>query len=333
MDDPRKHISAAYYAVLFVGALSLLAGLITWLFEIRFLQGLGLGWSSVLFGLIFLLLAYYTKQHSFVALALATGFYVLDAFAYLLHVVEFSAAAAGMGFRILILLVMGRGMIAIRRLKKGAVEGQIAHPPFVPSVSSNASSHAAQAPIHPVSLAVPSAPESFKPVSFVAPIGPTNIAEAPKRDLLSKSITPEILNLRFVAYRCEIAVDHVKAIYQNASQTEMKWFEVSSLVIRQFPFQSPWEGKLLLDIVPLAVAGEKIQPVRILSSTYVNYGFLPQGQSASAKENMRRMATFILSRNRSIFIDPGTDYFIHAGQPPVRFINMSQFTEYDARYS
>lgn len=334
MDDPRKHISAAYYAVLFVGGVSLLAGLITGLFEIRFLQGLGLGWSSVLFGLVFLLLAYYTKQQSFVALALAAGLYAIDAFAYLLHIVEFSATptAAGMAFRILMLLVMGRGLIAIRRLKNGPVEGKIAAPPSVSAVSSDSSSHSSRAPIHPISLAVPSSTESFKPVSFVAPIGSTNIAEAPKRDLLSKSITPEILNLRFVAYRCEIAGDHVKAIYQNASQTELKWFEVSSLVIRQFPFQPPWDGKLLLDIVPLAVAGEKIQPVRILSSTYVNYGFLPQGQSASAKENMRRMATFILSQNRSIFIDPGTDYFVHAGQPPVRFISMSQFTEYDARY-
>src|SRR5688572_18626537 len=98
-------------------------------------------------------------------------------------------------------------------------------------------------------------PSQPRPVSFVAPAGDAPQQEM-RKDLLAKSITPEILNIRFVAYRCEVAGDQLKAIYQNATQKELKWYEVSSLIIRQFPFQPPWDGKLLLDIVPVAVAGE-----------------------------------------------------------------------------
>ena len=172
-----------------------------------------------------------------------------------------------------------------------------------------------------------------KPVSFVAPVVPVDSAENPMPEVISKTITPEILNIRYAAYRCEISTESLRAIYQNASQRELKWFEISSIVIRQMPYQAPWEGKLILDILPNVVAKEKIHPIRILSSTYVNYGFMPQGQSASTKENIRRLASHILTQNRSVYMDPGTDYFVHAGQPPVRFLSMSQFTEYDSRYS
>lgn len=169
-------------------------------------------------------------------------------------------------------------------------------------------------------------------VSFVAPV-PQNHAETMRPDALSKTLTPEILNIRFVAYRCEISDETLRVIYQNATQKELKWYEISAAVIRQMPYQAPWEGKLLLDIVPTAMAKEKVQPIRLLSSTFVNYSYLPQGQSASTKENIRRLATYILSKNHSVFLDPGTDYFVHAGQPPVRFFSMSQFAEYDSRYS
>lgn len=172
-----------------------------------------------------------------------------------------------------------------------------------------------------------------KPVSFVAPVASADPSENPMPEVLSKTLTPEILTIRYVAYRCEISTESLRVIYQNASQREIKWYEISSIVIRQMPYQAPWEGKLILDILPNVTAKEKIHPIRILSSTFVNYGFLPQGQSASTKENIRRLAAHILTLNRSVYVDPGTDYFVHAGQPPVRFLSMSQFTEYDARYS
>jgi hypothetical protein len=172
-----------------------------------------------------------------------------------------------------------------------------------------------------------------KAVSFVAPVSRSDLGEAVRPDALSKTITPEILNLRFAAYRCEMSVETLRIIYQNASQKELKWYEISAIVIRQMPYQAPWEGKLILDIIPNVMAKEKVQPIRILSSTFVNYAFLPQGQSASTKENIRRFAAYILSQNRSVYLDPGTDYFVHAGQPPVRFFSMSQFSEYDSRYS
>ena len=321
--DPQKNLATAYGAVFFVGAFSVIVGLVAVLFEVRFLQNLGLGWSSILFGIVFLVLGYYVKQGAMIALAIAIGLYSLDGIVFLVDLIQRkgSPATGGIIFRLIMLWFMSRGFGAIRELKANTTRNIRNSVPSAPAPSAPA-----------VSLAVPTTASGPRPVSFVAPTTPIVQPETPRGEVLSKSITPEILNLRYVAYRCEIFQDHLKAVYQNASQKELKWFEVGAIVFRQFPFQPPWDGKLLLDIVPLNVAGEKIQPLRILSSTFINYGFLPQGQSASTKENMRRMANFILSQNRSIYVDPGTDSFIQAGQPPVRFLSMSQFTEYDSRY-
>ena len=220
----------------------------------------------------------------------------------------------------ILFLVLARGLLAIREIGNTSASEQST------SGISSAPSAAQVSTSNPAS-------RGPKSISFVGiPQSGSTQSDVGRSDVLSKSLTPEILNLRFVAYRCEISPNHLKAIYQNATQKEFKWLELSSLIIRQFPFQEPWEGKLLLDIIPNVVAGERVQPVRILSTTYVNYGSLPQDQAASTKENIRRLASYILSQNRSIFVDPGTDYFVHAGQPPVRFLSMSQFVEYDTRY-
>jgi hypothetical protein len=269
-DNSDRFLSIISTLVLLVGAILLVFGLIAALFDVRFLQRLGFGWGSTVFGILF--------------------------------------------------LVIARGLVAIRDIGNTSAKDQ----------STSAVSPTAAAPR--VSTGDPSS-SGPRSISFVGiPQGGTTQPDVGRSDVLSKSLTPEILNVRFVAYRCEISPDHLKAIYQNATQKEFKWLELSSLIIRQFPFQEPWEGKLLLDIIPNVVAGEKVQPVRILSTTYVNYGSLPQGQAASTKENIRRLASHILSQNRSIFVDPGTDYFVHAGQPPVRFLSISQFVEYDSRY-
>jgi len=184
----------------------------------------------------------------------------------------------------------------------------------------------------PVFVDPPSA-ASGNAISFVAPVaGGDSSAPLGGQEIISKTIAPEVLNIRFVAHRCEISNDTLRVIYQNGTQRELKWFEVGAIVIRQLPYERQWEGKLILDIIPNAMSKEKVQPIRILSSTFANYSFLPQGQSASTRENMRRLAAFALMQHRLIYLDPGTDYFVHAGQPPVRFFSMSQFSEYDSRY-
>jgi hypothetical protein len=202
--------------------------------------------------------------------------------------------------------------------------------PDIPRTASQPSkeSRAADAPIE--DSARPLA--SSKSISFVAPVRSADTAGPSPSEAILKTLTPEILNIRFLVYRCEVSEQSLRAIYQNATQRELKWFEIASITIRQMPNQEPWEGKLILDIVPNAMPNEKVKPIRISSTTFVNYSALPQGQSASTRENLRRLASYALSRHRLIFLDPGTDYFVHVGQPPVRFISMAQFTEYDSRY-
>jgi hypothetical protein len=173
---------------------------------------------------------------------------------------------------------------------------------------------------------------SSKGISFVVPVAAGDSTASPL-ETASKIVTPGIANIRFAAYRCEISNENLRMIYQNGSQRELKWYEINAIVVRQLPYEEQWEGRLILDIIPNSIAKEKVRPFRILSNTFVNYAFLPQGQSASTRENIRRLAAFALSQHRSIYLDPGTDYFVHAGQPPVRFVSMGQFTEYDLRYS
>jgi hypothetical protein len=328
-NDPHKNLKTAYGAVLFIGAVSFALGCVAVLFEVGFLERLGLGWSSILLGAAFLILARYTKRGSVFALSLAIGLYGLDGVLFLIQALGMKQvpAAGGMIFRALMIWLMARGIGAIQELNRTTGKDLQVNTPVPVNPSP-----AVTPIIPPVSLAMTSPATGPRPVSFVAPAPAVPSSDGIRPELVSKSLTPDISTLRFAAYRCEISQDQLKVIYQNASQREVKWYEVTSLVIRQLPLQPPWEGKLILDIIPMVVAGEKIYPVRVVSNTFVNYGFLPQGQSASTKENLRRLANFILSKNASIFIDPGSDCFVHAGQPPVRFLSMSQFSEYDSRY-
>ncbi|MGH9856320.1 MAG: hypothetical protein ACRD4B_00615, partial [Acidobacteriota bacterium] len=126
--DPEKSLSTAASAILLVGGISLLAGLIAELFEVRFLQNLGLGWTSILFGVLFLVLAYYTKRKSMVALSFAIGLYTLDALVFLVQMMSMNAASGsgGMIFRLAMIWLMVRGIGAIRELNQPVIKNRAA---------------------------------------------------------------------------------------------------------------------------------------------------------------------------------------------------------------
>ncbi len=69
--DPQTRLKYAYWVVYFVAGLNLVLGLISFLFNVEFLQQIGIGFGSILFGLVFLALGFFTQRKSMVALILA----------------------------------------------------------------------------------------------------------------------------------------------------------------------------------------------------------------------------------------------------------------------
>ncbi len=118
--DPQIRLKYAYWVVYFVAGLNLVLGLISFLFNVEFLQQIGIGFGSILFGLVFLVLGFFTQRKSMVALILAIVIFALDGLAGL-----FLSAAqggipgiGGLFARILLLIPMIQGIGAIKALKQ-----------------------------------------------------------------------------------------------------------------------------------------------------------------------------------------------------------------------
>jgi hypothetical protein len=127
--DPATGLKNAYRTVFLVAGLNSVLGLVAVLLEAPFLQALGIGFYSILFGLVFLVLGFFVKRRSQVALILTIAIFALDG---ILGFVLMSAegvipSPGGLLGRILLMVPMIQGISAIRALKpraeKISVEG------------------------------------------------------------------------------------------------------------------------------------------------------------------------------------------------------------------
>jgi hypothetical protein len=139
--------------------------------------------------------------------------------------------------------------------------------------------------------------------------------------------------LRFVVHKCEIGAAGLKATHTSLRIRTLAWEEIASLLARQLPADPPWDARILLDVVPIATAADGTEPVRILSTTFVNYAALPGGASTSRLENLRRLVAHLAERNPSAAVDPETAAFLQGDKAPARFATITQFAEYDSRYA
>jgi hypothetical protein len=117
--DPAARLKNAYRTVFLVAGLNVVLGLVAVLLEAPFLQALGVGFYSILFGLVLLVLGFFVKRQSQVALILAIAIFALDG---VLGFVLMSAegvvpSPGGLLGRILLLVPMVQGISAIRVLK------------------------------------------------------------------------------------------------------------------------------------------------------------------------------------------------------------------------
>ncbi len=126
MSDPQTKLKNAYTVVYFVAGLNLLLGILSWALDIKFLQELGNGFASLLFGLVFLGLGYFVQRKSSFALIVAIVLMAIDALGGLvLAAMSGSGSSVGGLFaRIILMIPMIQGVAAIKTLKaqaKGAI--------------------------------------------------------------------------------------------------------------------------------------------------------------------------------------------------------------------
>jgi hypothetical protein len=116
--DPFYILRTAYWIIFFVGGLSTVLGLIVTLLATSGSQAPGL--AILLSGLIFLLLGFFVRRQSAIALGIAVGLYALDALISL-----FTGGFASIPVHIFFLIMMCRGFSAIQEIRNTAASNQV----------------------------------------------------------------------------------------------------------------------------------------------------------------------------------------------------------------
>ncbi len=118
--DPQISLTSAYALVYLIGGISLILGAVSFLFNVEFLQQIGIGLSSFLLGLVFLVLAFFIQRKSMVALVLAIAIFTLDSIAgIVLSVMQgYEPSIGGIILRIFLLIPMIQAIGALRAIKK-----------------------------------------------------------------------------------------------------------------------------------------------------------------------------------------------------------------------
>ena len=118
---PLERIKKAWYALLFVGLISMVAGVAVELGNVAVLRDLGIGWSSAVEGAIFLGLGWWGySQRSALAFYLALGLYVAE-WVFSLVALAQGGGKGGVGgifLRIFISFLLYRGAKAAQELKQ-----------------------------------------------------------------------------------------------------------------------------------------------------------------------------------------------------------------------
>lgn len=116
--DPFTRYKLAYGILFGIAILNIVLGLLSVLCQSEFLQNLGIGFSSILYGVGFIILGYFTKRRSAIALILAIVIFISDSLmTIVLWVVSGTLPnTAGIIGRIFLLIPMIQGVKAIREL-------------------------------------------------------------------------------------------------------------------------------------------------------------------------------------------------------------------------
>ena len=118
--DPYSQVRLSYQLILFLAIINLALGLVTELFQIPSLIGLGVGWYNIAFGIVFIGLGLWVRSLSLLGLWISIVLLAVDA---VLSVVNLAAPAGGQPMytglliRVLILVYVWRGIAGLKKLK------------------------------------------------------------------------------------------------------------------------------------------------------------------------------------------------------------------------
>jgi len=117
--DPQTRFKTAYVMVYIVAGLNLVLGFVSFLFNVEFLQQVGIGFGSIIFGLVFLVLGFFVQRKSAIALILAIVIFALDGILGIVLAASqgYSPGVGGIIARIFLLIPMVQGVGAINALK------------------------------------------------------------------------------------------------------------------------------------------------------------------------------------------------------------------------
>lgn len=338
--DPATRHAAAWQMVAAVAVLNVVVGLLVELFDAGFLRGIGAGWPSVFAGLVYAVLAWFVRGRSVVALGIAVVLFVVDG----LFVMASAAQAGGtppvggLVARVFFLIPMLRGFPAIRKL---------AQPRRRPGPSRTAAGPARPAPRTPG----PTAASSASP-ALTAPVVHVLSGDAERQRLrlterLNAGPAPTVLGrgavsmkgqasvdaaaaaLRFLAHKCEIGETGLRFTTREGRVRDVGWSGIGRIVARQLPPDPPWDAGLLVDVV--AYLDGRWEPLRLFTTTLVNFAALAGEASTSRMDNLRRLARHVRERHPTVALDEDTLAFVE-GKPPARLASTTQLAAYDAVY-
>jgi hypothetical protein len=325
--DARKRLGAAWGVIAFVGALNVLVGMVGEAFSVGFLAQMGVGWASILSGLVYLGLGILVMRRSRAALVGAIALFALDGVATLASAAKATGAppVSGLIMRVFLLVPMVGGFQALTDLERAARRPRRRPAPAKPPRPASDRTASPPAP-RPEVRAQERRVEEVR----TAPAASGHRAMRAASPAPTKGWGTDVAGetLRGAAHRCELTEGSIKVFYRDLKQRELSWSELTGVAVRQLPLDPPWDGQLVLDI---AASGTP-SLVRILPGTFVNYGTLPGGASSSRLENMRKLLSHVAGKRPDLPLDDDTSEFARGGKAPQRFAALAAFVEYDSRY-
>ena len=341
--DPQTQLEAAYTMLFLVAGLNAALGLIAAVLDIGFLQSIGVGWGSVFAGIVYAGLAALVKRRSTAALAVAVGLFVLDGLYTFVIAAEakVSPPVGGLIARAFFLMPMLRGFSALKELSlppkrippRSRPGAPVASPRPVPPASGEAMVAAGAPAPRPAPVRTLAGDAEKLRLQMSERNAAPSAVSATGRRVETKGaagVDAARKSLRFIAHRVELGADGFRAVWPTGAARDIRYDQVAAVVARQLPPDPPWEGALIVDVVPVKEASP--EPVRIFGTTVVNYAAIPGGSSSSRLDNTRRLTAYLRERCVNANLDAATEEFVRGPKVPQRFANMTQFIEYDAAY-
>ncbi|MEZ4381285.1 MAG: hypothetical protein R3A79_08040 [Nannocystaceae bacterium] len=117
--DPQAQVNGAAGVAFFIAGLNVLLGVVAIVTEAELLARLGIGWGSLVFGVIFLGLGFAIRKGSPAAVIAAVALFALDGMIGLVSSIEagLRPGVGGIVFRVFLIVAMAKGIGAARQLK------------------------------------------------------------------------------------------------------------------------------------------------------------------------------------------------------------------------